>query len=288
MSAALVINGTDPLYHQGSLGQTVSSSLVNGVSPANGNYVTAQGHMHQNTQSDSLLICTISDFVNTSSVYTPVNGSPTTPGFTWVFAGTKVSDTYFAAGPDGGYLTYATSVYYLFLGSNGNPNVMTTSDITSQTTTFIGTYNVPPLINDTEISIGFEITEWSGISPSDTVTVLTAKGNSDTPDGGNIVAPAATDLLIVSGSSTGNDVWNSVGSGYTGLDDLANINTGSTGFPVVGDLITEYIINLAGSYDVDFSGPSDFAYPWSIVAVAFSQALTPTGFPHAFGSLIGF
>ena len=293
MSAALVVNGADPTYDQGSVGSLISSQVINGVSPGNGNFQTVRGHMFQSTLTGSLLVCEINSLVyaNAGGAYVPVLGAPSTPGYTWTLAGVATSATQNL--PDGSasgghaYITSSVAIYYLFLGANGNPSTMSSSVLTTQTTTFSGTWQTG---GDENISSGFEITEWSGVSPLDIITVVIDSGISDTPDAGNIVVPNVYDLLFVGSNLTGGTTfYPTPGVGYTGLDDLANVNSGLTDIPVVADIMAQYMLNgFSGSYSTSFT-PSDATkvQAWAAVAVSFSQAL-PTGFPHAFGSLIGF
>ena len=279
MSVALVPNGAGGA--QGSISSETASQIINGVSPGNGNFVTVQGHAQNNTGAGNLLICTIGAqvYANLGGPYVPVIGPPVTPGFTWVLAGIQVSDTQTIADPSAqggfGYYTVATAVYYIL-----NASSMASSVVTTQTTTFQGTWSlILPTIHDEYISTGFEITEWSGVPNTDAPVVVTAKGISETPDGGSITLGNSLDLLIVSGNVTGADIFNSTGFGYTGLDGLQNINGGSSDLPIADDLMTQYMLNESpGTYDTEFSA-SDEAFSWTVVAVGFSPSggtLPPT------------
>jgi hypothetical protein len=281
MAAALVINGPDPVNGQGSQSTSeapadvVGSSFVAGVSPANGNYITLKQQMYADTVEGHLLICAIEVITFQSAPYLPIIGPPITPGITWVLAGVIVSDpSSYENSPPNPALTYfvtATAVYFCL-----NAPELLTSVETQQTTTFSGTYYDPPLIDDSEIIVTLEITEWSGVPATDVATVLTAKGFSDTPDGGLIDVGSNVDVLIVCSSGTGSDVFNGPGTGYTGLDNLAVLGPDGDYDSI---LFTEYMLNqIAGSYDTDFSGPSDQADPWALVAVAFAASTLSPNF----------
>src|ERR1700693_819967 len=128
MSAALVINGTNSVLAQGSISAFDSGAIIAGVAPGNGSHITSKGHFVNATAAGNLLICTVSCWVyaNAGGAYVPVPGAPTTPGFTWVFAGSKTSDTLSIAdvGANGGtgYLTVATAVYYILNAASMSPS----------------------------------------------------------------------------------------------------------------------------------------------------------------------
>ena len=280
MAAALVINGSNAVTHQGSYG----TSPIPGPGATS---VTATGHFLHNTVAGDLLICAVNYFIySNGSACVPTLGAPTTPGFTWILAGVITSDTETFTDPDatGGvsYETNATAVYYI-----ANASVMASTVTTTQVTTF--SIGVPSPQADGAFYGGFELTEWSGLGAED--NVVTAKGISATVDAGSIVLSDTTsaNLLFVAGNiitpdqSDGTET--SVGAGYTGLDNLANPYV-----PTVGQLGTQYKLNIAsGTYATAFSAAADGALPptpgfgaivpWSAVAVTFGPAsggITPT------------
>jgi hypothetical protein len=231
---------------------------------------TTTGHYSVTTQAGNLLILVIAFINQDPNASVPSIGTPSTPGFTWVLAGTITSDNYF----DGTFNNQQSiAVYYI-----DNAPSMAASVITS----VVGTLSVAP--NNHNDTLSFELSEWSGEVIGSVIDVTaTAKGISTVPSAGSINTNF-TDLLLVSATDIGG---NTEGSGFTAL----NNHNPPPHITAIAGAINQYILNaVPGTYNTSFVASAGVPlYCWGCVAIGFkATGGGGGGFPYSHGTLIGF
>ena len=222
--------------------------------------VSVTGSFALTTLPNSLLICACSAVtysLGSGGAVATIN-TPSTPGITWIPLATVFNPTLYS-----GEYTVTLSLFY----AANSPSVSSAAITTVNATAPIVGGHTP------DIATGFWMAEITGAALFNAVdSFLSNTGTNSIPSAGNIVN-ANTDLLLVC------ELDFNGGSGSRG----ASYNQFSSGgFQVV---FGQDRTNLApGTYSTSFG--SSLSYPWAVIAAAFKTA--PTGFPHAFGSLIGF
>jgi len=252
------------------LTQFARSSASTGLN----NFIDVQLSYNSNTQPGALLmVMVLARAQTTNPAMTPpvISVPTTTDGSTWLLAQSESSPLLTEAGPT--YVMYTAALFYILNAAEklASPYVdtclITDTSVVSPNTLSANAYS-------------YEFAAGSVGGLSSLVASAYANGTITLPETSNLVIPS-TSLVYACAVYQPNDASSlKVGSGYTAGVALYGSFTNGT---------DQYILNaLTGSVPTAFTFRSGQAMVvWAEVAVAFGP-VAPTGFPHAFGSLIGF